>query len=56
MTKEQASAIEAAQKHWGRCWKSKLRQSWMNGKYPASLKEHVPHLQQLRNQGYRFNK
>jgi hypothetical protein len=58
----QYQALQKAKKHWGRTWKSKLRECWKNGIYPASLRDCKAELQQVRNEGgptwlqkFRFN-
>jgi len=45
----QSEALTRARRHFGRCWKAKLRQCWLHASYPPELRDVAPHLQHLRN-------
>lgn len=49
LTDAQYKALEAVYEHYGRLWKSRLRQSWETGKYTYFLQEYQSELQQIRN-------
>ena len=45
----QKDALARARRHFGRCWKAKLGQCWLNASYPPELQDVAPYLQRLRN-------
>jgi hypothetical protein len=46
---DQLAALHAAQRHFGSQWKSKLKNCWMDSKYPTALQPHRAALQSIRN-------
>ncbi|CDG98599.1 hypothetical protein XBP1_390017 [Xenorhabdus bovienii str. puntauvense] len=50
MNEQQKHAIQSVINLYGRIWKSKLLNHWMNSKYPYSLSSVSGTLQQIRNE------
>lgn len=49
MSAELTAALRACVECYGREWRSKLNEAWLNGRYHHSLKDHIPALQSRRN-------
>jgi len=49
MNDEQIAALREAQSLLGARWKSKIRDAWKTGKYPAAVRHISALLQQVRN-------
>ncbi|MDE9429868.1 hypothetical protein [Xenorhabdus bovienii] len=50
MNEQQQHAIQSVIDIYGRTWKSKLLNNWINSKYPYSLSNVSGTLQQIRNE------
>ncbi|MDE9566606.1 hypothetical protein KKI93_21960 [Xenorhabdus bovienii] len=50
MSEQQQHAIQSVIDIYGRTWKSKLLNNWINSKYPYSLSNVSGTLQQIRNE------
>ena len=46
---EQIEALKLAKERLGRTWKAQLRQAWFEGRYPYTVRDIAPLLQQVRN-------